>query len=119
VAAAPPSEATPMRYHLVIVTERADWTEAIEGLAPTQAEAVKLARRLMDALPHKIVRCRIRSRDLTAEQVKAIWFDWGRRDAEEGRSLSGKVAAKNARAYRRGYLAGLRERAKRSNEVTP
>jgi hypothetical protein len=58
----------------------------------------------------KFVRCRVKSMQLTASQVKAICREWGRVDALAGVLLRPTNFPKSYdAAYRRGYRAGQRE----------
>ena len=96
-----------MRYFAAITLRRADWTEAIVSLNAKEEVALAVAQRVMAAMPHKFVRCRIKLVDLTRSQVEAICFEWGRADAEEGEPLRAERLPEPWRTvYRRGYQDG-------------
>lgn len=98
-----------MRYFAVISLRRADWTEAVVSLNVKEAGAQAVAQRVMAAMPHKFIRCRIRPMDLTRSQIEAICFEWGRADAEDGEPLLAERLPKPYdAAYRRGYHDGRR-----------
>jgi hypothetical protein len=95
-----------MRCYLVVVTERAGWSEAIDAIASTHAGAVKFAREIIGARPQEVVRCRVRRVDWTAGQVEDLWYEWGRRDARAGLPLTPLLPPEYAESYRRGFWAG-------------
>jgi hypothetical protein len=100
----------------VVATRRADWTEAIVGLARTDERARLFGQRVAAAWPQRFVRCRIRPLHLTASQVKAICREWGRVDALAGVPLRPTNFPKPYdAAYRRGHRAGLEEARKTSD----
>jgi hypothetical protein len=99
-----------MPYFAVFALKRADWTEAIVGLARTEEGARRIAQRVAASWPLRFVRCRIRPMHLTASQVKAICHEWGCVDALAGVPLRPtKFPKPYDIAYRRGYRAGLEE----------
>jgi hypothetical protein len=96
-----------MRYFAVVALRRADWTEAVVSLNAKEEGAQGVAQRVMAAMRHKFVRCRVRPMDLTRSQVAAICFEWGQADAEEGEPLRAERLPKPyAALYSRGYRAG-------------
>lgn len=98
-----------MRYFAVISLRRADWTEAVVSLNAKEEVAQQVAQRVMAAMLHKFVRCRVRPMDLTRSQVEAICYEWGRADADEGEPLRAERLPKPYdAAYRRGYHDGRR-----------
>jgi hypothetical protein len=97
----------------VLALRRADWTEAVVGLARTEEGARQIAQRVAASWPMKFVRCRVKPMHLTGSQVRAICREWGRVDALAGVPLRPTNFPKPYDdAYRRGYRAGLEEAAR-------
>jgi hypothetical protein len=71
----------------VFALKRADWTEAIVGLARTEEGARRLGQRVAASWQTRFVRCRVSPMHLTASQMRTICREWGRVDALEGVSL--------------------------------
>jgi hypothetical protein len=102
-------EENTMRYFAVVALRRADWTEAIVSLNAKKVGAQAFAQRVMAAMPHKFIRCRVRPVTLTAKEVAALCEQWGRDDADEGEPLRAERLPKPYdAAYRRGYHDGRR-----------
>lgn len=105
-----------MPFFAVVVTRRADWTEAIVGLARTEDGPRQLGQKVAAAWPHRFVRCRVRPMLLTSRQIGAICHEWGRVDALAGVPLRPTNFPKSYdAAYRRGHRAGLEEAHKASD----
>ena len=99
-----------MRYFAVVILRRSDWTEAVVSLHTKEEAAQAVAHRVMAAMPHKFVRCRVRPVTLTAKEVAALCEQWGRDDADEGEPLRAERLPKPYDAvYRRGYLNGSKD----------
>src|SRR4051794_20155906 len=95
-----------MQYHVVVAMDRADQSEAIISLHRNIANAQQVARRLVATMSKSVVRCRIRSMDLTNSEIVAICESWGRADFFEGEPLLADMLPKPfSTAYTRGYCA--------------
>lgn len=107
-----------MSCFAVLALRRADWTEAIVGLARTEERARLFGQRVAASWQMRFVRCHVRPMHLTTSQVKSICHEWGRVDALAGVPLRPTNFPKPYdAAYRRGHRAGQKEARKASDRA--
>ena len=100
---------------VVVAMIRKNMAERIVAFFRHREDAVRTARRYAAVHSGRFIRFRVRPMDLSASQVKAICYEWGRADAADGEPLRAERLPKPYDApYRRGYRAGnkLARRAK-------
>jgi hypothetical protein len=104
----------------VLAMLRDGLTERIVALNPNEAAAREVARKVAAVMTKEFVRCRVRQVHMTAGEIEALVFEWGRLDALGGEPLHKTGLPKlYVAAYRHGYRvgrAGTREAPRQSEE---
>jgi hypothetical protein len=101
---------------VVVAMIRKDMTERIVAFFRHREDAVRTARRYAAVHSGRFIRFLVRPMDLSASQVEAIVFEWGRDDAASGEPLRAERMPKPYDAsYRRGYRAGKKLTSRRRN----
>lgn len=78
-------------------------TEVLESLQPDEHTARQYAGQLAKSGPN-VIRTRIRPATMTEEQIRAVFTQWGERDARDGRPpvTNGKYLTDYMAGYRKG-----------------
>jgi hypothetical protein len=96
-----------MLLHAVVAMLRKDHGERVVSLHRVEGNARRAARRFAAAHSGRFIRFRVRPMVLSASEVEAIVFEWGRDDAAEGHPLlADRLPQQYRAAYRRGHQAG-------------
>lgn len=92
-----------MFYHCIFAMNR-KFEENVVGLS----EDYKIAKKIAKKIAHipSIVRCRIVGNDLTEEQIKVIWYAWGKSDAKDGFAPHDEIPLEYQSSYKTGYQKG-------------
>lgn len=102
-----PKQERAIGYFAVLAMLRDGLAERIVALNPNEAATREFARRVAARMTNEFIRYRVRQVHMTASEIEALVFEWGRLDALASEPLHKTDFPKHyAAAYRHGYRVG-------------